>query len=311
MNFASIDLGTNSTRLLIANFSGTTINPVLRDMHITRLGKNIASKGFIEFQSQEKTLEVLSGYMRQMRKYDVRFFKAVGTAALRAAKNQEAFLLKVAETTGLSIEIISAEQEAFYSFKGAVQDLKGSHFYKGGRIVLIDLGGGSSEFISGYAQRHDRVFKSIGIGSVILTEMFLSSDPPSEMELTDLKRSVKKHLEKNLNIFHNFKDFTLVGVAGTVATLASIKNHLQKYDRDKIHHSVLNYEEIFDIYKRLISVDLSARKKIVGLEDKRADIIIAGAAMILEVMRFLKKEKIIVSESDILDGIIYSLAKIC
>ena len=310
MDFAAIDLCTNSTRLLIANFSGTSIIPVLREMHITRLGKNIASNGFIGLDGQEKTLEVLSSYMEKIKKYDVGLLKAVGTAALRNAKNKKEFLLKAMKNTGLDIEIISARQEASYSFKGAECDLKDSPLYAGERIVLADLGGGSSEFISGYPGKNDKVFKSIHLGCVTLTEMFLRADPPAEKEIIDLREHVRAHVEKDLKIFLRDTNFILVGVAGTVAAIASMKKNLIKYDRDKIHHSVLKFEDISDICNRLIEVDLSERKKIIGLEKKRADIIIAGCMMLLEVMMFFEKEKIIVSESDILDGIIYSLAKI-
>jgi exopolyphosphatase / guanosine-5'-triphosphate,3'-diphosphate pyrophosphatase len=310
MKFAAIDLGTNSTRLLIANFSGTKILPIVREMHITRLGKNIASKGFIGLDGQKKTCKVLSSYMEKIRKNDVGLFKAVGTAALRDAKNKKEFLLKAREDIGLDIEIISARQEACYSFKGAVCDLKDSPLYTGKRIVLADLGGGSSEFIGGYADQDDKVFKSIGLGCVTLTEMFLRTDPPAQKEIIELREHVRAHVERDLKIFLNDSNFTLVGVAGTVAAIASMQKNLMEYDRDRIHHSVLKYEDVSDICNRLIKVDLSERKRIIGLEKKRADIIIAGTLMLLEVMKFFQKEKIIVSESDILDGIIYSLAKI-
>lgn len=310
MRFASIDLGTNSTRLLIADVEGRRIRPLVREMHITRLGRNLSAKKIIGAESRQETIHVLSAYMEKIRKHDVGLIKAVGTAALRKAKNKDAFLALVSEKTGLQVDIISSQEEARYSFKGASADLGSCPLYHGQKVLLMDIGGGSSELIGGHAHMRDLFFQSLDMGCVTLTEAFFRSDPPKEEEVCRLGTHIRKTLARHLDARKAKEDFLLIGVAGTVAAIASMQKGLAQYDREQIHHSVLTRKNIQVICEKLITSSLEERKKIPGLEEKRADIIAAGTVLLLELMRFFQREKILVSESDILDGIVYSIAKI-
>ncbi|MBC7334277.1 MAG: exopolyphosphatase, partial [Actinobacteria bacterium] len=232
----------------------------------------------------------------------------IGTSALRQAGNKDWFLHYIYQKLGVEIEVVTGYKEAWLSFSGVVKDIGVGSLEN---ILVLDIGGGSTEFILGNRSLEIALIKSIDIGCVNLTEKFLKSDPPSREELTIVRSFIKGSLENVTGEINRQKYVKLVGVAGTVTTICAIDLGLEKYDSEKIHHHVLGIKNIRSIYDNLCRLNLARRKEIVGLEPRRADIIVAGTAILLEIMELLGRREVLVSERDILDGIIYSLVDFC
>ncbi len=302
MNLAAIDIGTNSVRLLISQRAQGKFKTLIRDMNITRIGENLSKENIISPVAAERTLDTLRQFKGVLEQYKVRKYRAVGTNALRKAENSAWFRDLAREMLGLDIEIISGETEANLSFIGATRGLdikKGKAcILEKQKILVIDIGGGSTEFIIGRPAEPEKIL-SIETGSVALTEAH-GEDTEKMME------TLQKKLEQELHDFNTDVPMILMGLAGTITTLAAIDLELEKYDRDKIHHHKLAADNINKIYKRLKKMDLDQRKKVKGLDPGRADIIVAGTIILFYVLNFFRQDYIIVSENDLLDGIIYS-----
>lgn len=313
MNLSSIDIGTNSVRLLIADCNNFPIKTLVRKTEITRIGKNLETTGKISAISAGKTLKVLSKYYSLIKKMEVKKYKAVGTSALRRAKNKDWFLNYIYESLGMKIEIVTGKMEAELSFSGAVKYLDTNVIMdrcnknKLFNILVLDIGGGSSEFILGRNNLEIIFKKSTDIGCVGVTEKFINSDPPGKKELSNMNIFIKNRLKNILNEIKEYNFLFIIGLAGTITTLAAVDLGLKEYKSEKIHNHVLDLKKITKIYSHLCSLNMEDRKNIAGLEPKRADIIIGGTAIVMEIMKSLRKSSIIVSEKDILDGIIYSL----
>ncbi|MCL4386038.1 MAG: Ppx/GppA family phosphatase [Cyanobacteria bacterium] len=308
MNLASIDVGTNSTRLLITSFNNGIFTPLIREMEITRLGKGIKDNGDILKENADATIKTLKKYKHLIDELKVEKYKAIGTSVLRRASNSSFFIDKTFQETGLKINVISGIEEASLSFNGAVKSLISVKRIKvPKKVLVVDIGGGSSEFIFGDTDFNILRLKSIDIGCVRVTEDFLHSDPPLQSEIELLNNFIKKRLANTLEDFNKDDDFIILGLAGTFSSLASISIKLKKYKMEKLNYLPLKLKKINIIFNNLCKLNLNERKKVTGLDPKRADIIIGGIAIAKEIINYFKKEKIIVSENDILDGIIYSL----
>jgi exopolyphosphatase / guanosine-5'-triphosphate,3'-diphosphate pyrophosphatase len=304
MKIAAIDTGTNSTRLLISEYYKSCFNTLVREMEITRIGRNLGITGEIDKYSAKAALKVLRKYKKLLDNYSVDTYRAVGTSALRKAGNSKWFVKYIYENTGINIEIITGREEAFLSFYGAARLIDPQK-----KILVIDIGGGSTEFILGNRKLELEIVKSLDIGCVNLSEGFIKRDKPGHRELEIMNYFIGNSIRDTIKLIGGANDIDVVGVGGTLTALASIDLGLEKYDSAKIHHHRLTEDKISDIFEMLCSKSVDSRKKVTGLEPKRADIILGGTAIILETMRQLKKDFIIVSEKDILDGIIYTIAE--
>jgi len=315
MKLAAIDIGTNSTRLLISACEkkpGSTykLKALAREMKITRIGKNLDKTGLISKHFAEETMEVLASYLKKIKGEGVESFRVVGTSALRKAKNTTWFVKLVDEKLGINVEVIAGIEEARLSFYGALRGAEIlSHQTDLKNILVIDIGGGSTEFILGSHEGKIILVQSIDLGCVNLTERFIknSAGKPGNQELTELNEFISTRLIDIVNKIKKLRFSILVGLAGTISTLAAVDLELLAYSRNKIHHHILPEQKIRQIYGIFCSVNLEERKKIAGLDPKRADIIISGTAILLQIMNTLDVEKLLVSEDDILDGIVYSL----
>ena len=324
MKLAAIDIGTNSTRLLIAGCEKKTsstykLTTLAREMEITRIGKNLDKTGLISKHSAEETIEVLASYLKKIKDGGVESFKVVGTSALRKAKNTTWFKKLVNAKLSINVEVITGIEEARLSFYGALRgaDINKlskklgilSHQTDLKNILVIDIGGGSTEFILGNHEDKIILVQSIDLGCVNLTERFIknSTAKPGNQELTELNEFISTRLIDLVNKIKKQGFSILIGLAGTISTLAAVDSELKVYSKNKIHHHILAEQKVKQIYGLFCSVNLEERKKIAGLDPKRADIIISGTAILLQIMNMLDVEKLLVSEDDILDGIVYSL----
>ena len=311
MKLASIDIGTNSTRLLITDYQNNKFIPLERKMKITRLGKNLDENNMIGKDSASKTVKVLSDYQRLIEDYDVKKFRVVGTSAVRKASNSDWFISCVYKHLGMKIDVVSGKEEARLSFYGAARDMDLNYpDYKAelnGKILVVDIGGGSSEFILGDCNYSLQLVESLNLGCVSLTEKFIGSSMPDTNSLSQMQQYVVNKLEETTGKINRYEPKFMIGVAGTITTLAAIDLKLAVYNSEKIHRHIISLKKIENIYKNLCRLDLKGRKKVAGLHPGRADVIIGGTAIVLGVLKLLDIKDILVSERDILDGIIYTL----
>ena len=302
MRVAAIDVGTNSTRLLVAEESPDGFRPIDRRMTITRLGEGVDRRRALAPEALERTLAVVADYAAACGEYSVERLRVTGTSAVRDARNRDLFFEGVRTLTGALPEMLSGEAEARATFQGAVSDLAGSE-----PILLVDIGGGSTELISG--RREPEALVSLEIGCVRLFEKHLHSDPPTGEELTALRDEVGAALApaaEQLDVPHGAR---LVGVAGTVTQLATLKAGIPVYDPDVTHHAVLSHGDVRQLARRLETLPYEKRSRVKGLEPGRVDVIVAGAEILLRVMETFDAAEVLVSEKDILDGLVLELIK--
>jgi len=298
---AAIDCGTNSTRLLVADATG---RPLERLMRITRLGQGVDSTGRLDAGAIERCLTVLREFRDVMDGFEVQRGRLAATSAARDAENGAEFLSAAGEVTGLVPELLAGTEEGRLSLAGAVADLGRT----GGPILILDIGGGSTELVTGSGPDDpDLAAMSLQLGCVRLSERFLHSDPPTPEELARAESEVSAQLDAAIAAHPQFLDsHRLVGLAGTVTTLASLNLGLADYDRDRTHHAVLTAAEARGWYRTLAGEDRAARLERAGMVPGREDVIVGGAMILAAVMDRFSFDECLVSEADILDGLVAS-----
>ncbi len=296
---AAIDCGTNSVRLLVVDGDGATLE---RRMTITRLGEGVDATGRLLPEAIERTLEVLGRYRELMDQHGVSSFRAIATSAARDAANAGELFEPAHALLGQDLEVITGDEEAGFSFSGATAGLSPEQ----GPFLMIDIGGGSTEFAFGTEGCEASI--SLDMGSVRLTERFLEHDPPWAEELTAAISVAETHLD---DMFLAIPDVggagTVLGVAGTITTVAAVEIGLAVYDRQVIHHFVLTREAVEDVFRTLATEPLADRVHNPGLPPERAPVIVGGLCVLVAIMRRLGLDELVVSESDILDGVVASL----
>jgi len=275
-----------------------------RQMKITRLGQGLDQGGELSNQAMSRVIDVLKDFRRSLDKHEVSEVRMVATSAARDASNSEDFFNKVESILGVRPELLTGEEEGRLSFQGAIAELDPSQ----GPFLILDIGGGSTEFVFG-SEKAENVYSS-QIGCVRLTEEFFENDPPLPEELHACLSVVGGHVDDALREIPNIGDeVTLVGLAGTVSCIAAIEIGLEKYDREKIHHFHLSKDAVEDVFRTLATENKLERMSNPGLEEDRADVIVAGTAILVKVMRQLQLTECLVSESDIMDGILHSMLR--
>lgn len=291
---AAIDIGTNSTRLLIARCEQDGIFPVYTQLETTRIGQGVGATGYISSLALSRTLKCLEVYMEKCRQYKVQKVRIVATSAVRDALNKKEVAQKIYDISGIEPEILSGEKEAKLSYLGAIADFEPQSTER--QKVVLDIGGGSTELI--YSQGKVVKAKSVNLGAVRLFE-----NPDL---LKDMSKMLYQLIPENL-VQNSF----LIGVGGTVTSLVAIKLGLEKYDPNLVHGSLLSLEDVKNIGKMLKSLSLTERQKVKGLQPERADIIPFGIMILEKVMELLKAPEIRVSEKDILYGMLKTLDGEC
>ncbi len=309
---AAIDCGTNSIRLLIADLSDGKLRDVHRETRIVRLGQGVDATGEFAPDALARTRAALTDYAVLLSAHDVERVRMVATSAARDVANRDVFFAMTAEVLaavvpGAVAQVISGEQEAELSFRGAVGELDSA----GAPFVVVDLGGGSTEIVLG----SDSVTASYSadIGCVRLTERCLHSDPPTPEEVEAARRVVHERLEVALGVVPVEGARTWVGLAGTMTTLSALAHNMTTYDAAAIHLSRVGGADLSGVCDRLIAMTRSQRAALAPMHEGRADVIGGGAIVVQELARELRNragiDELTVSEHDILDGIALSIAR--
>ena len=291
---ASIDLGSNSTRLLIADITNGTITTIYKEHQVTRMADKLSETKIISKEAIKRVLKVLSGYFKTINKNNIENIQIVGTAALRDATNSEEITQLIEKKFGFEVDIVSGEEEGVLTSVGVLNSLGSLE-----NFLIIDIGGRSTEFI----YYHDKkiISKSLNIGVVSLSELFFNELPPSEKSLLSAREFIKSNLfESNI-----FVGRMLVGVAGTFTSLASIFLEQSKFNEKEIHLTELKSKDVFKINEELLRLnEPQIITKYKGLDPKRAKTIQAGILLAKEIISKYNVNSIKVSNSDILEGLI-------
>lgn len=307
MLVAAIDVGSNTIRMLIGEVQDNILSRIHSDRAITRLAKGIEETGNLGEENMNKSISVLKDFSRSIKSYGATCVTAVGTSALREAKNNRSFIDSVFHETGIRIEIISGVKEAEFTAKGillgARENIESS--------LIIDIGGGSTEWIIQGVSPHESLFSgSLPIGAVKLFERFMKEeDPPSPFEISLINREIDSQLLplRNEVLEHSLSIPRLIGTGGTITTLASIDLGLKEYNHDRVHMHIIPVKRLYQLRDSLLPLPLRNRKEINGLEPGRADLIIPGILLTIRFVELFGFSEIIVSDYGLLEGLLKSM----
>lgn len=311
---AAVDCGTNSIRLLICEVQEDgQIRDIVRTMEIVRLGQGVDATGEFAAEALERTRVALEGYVQQMKFENVKRVRMVATSATRDVKNQREFFDMTVQLLGqiqqgAQAEAITGEEEALLSFKGAVTDLASQK----GPFCVIDLGGGSTEFVVGTAEGEILGAHSAQMGCVRLTERIMRTDPPTEAEIEIATDYVEQRMQEVEKIVPISDAQTFVGCAGTFTTLSALAQGLERYDADAIHGSELRFDALRVLTRQLMDVPSDVRALNPVIHPGRADVIGGGSVAVEGIIRMIERnsdaKSFFISEKDILDGIVAGIA---
>ena len=310
MRIAAIDLGTNTARLLVADYAGEEkFTPVFRKEVITRLGERFSSRRILSSEAMQRTLEALKFFKKSITECATDKILAVATSVVRDAHNGADFIGQVREQTGIEIVTISGETEALLACRGALLTVDVDY----DQAFILDIGGGSTEFILTQRTAVLRV-ESIDLGVVHLTDKHLHHNPPQEEELVTIERiiatkiqNVKKQFQTaSLYPFSCDHRIILIGIAGTPTTLAALDLQLAQYDREKVTNHLIEIKRIREIFQKLIAMTAEKRLSLPGLQKGREDLIIPGILITMGVMDIFEFSTLRVIDSGILEGLALS-----
>ncbi|MCX4990426.1 MULTISPECIES: Ppx/GppA phosphatase family protein [unclassified Streptomyces] len=309
---AAVDCGTNSIRLLVADADPRTGELVELDrrMIIVRLGQGVDRTGRLAPEALERTFAACREYAAVVKEHGAERLRFVATSASRDAENRDEFVRGVLDILGVEPEVITGDQEAEFSFTGATKELTGRDDLAKPYLV-VDIGGGSTEFVVG-ADRVDAA-RSVDIGCVRMTERHLVhdgavTDPPTAEQIAAMRADIEAALDLAGETVPLREARTLVGLAGSVTTIAAIALGLDAYDSARIHHSRVSVDRVREITEWLLRSTHAERAAVPSMHPGRVDVIAAGALVLLSIMERTGAREVVVSEHDILDGIAWSVA---
>jgi len=297
MRVAAIDIGTNSIRLLKAEIIDGKLISGDKALDMTRIGEGVNETGMLSEAGMKRSVKALAAFAQEAQAWGAKHIFALATSAVRDAKNREVFLKRVKEVCGLEIEVISGEQEAKIGFVGVLAGLTNLE----GQLLVIDVGGGSTELIVGDALGIQFAY-SANVGAVRMTGKHITTDPISNIECENVKVDIAKITSEVLMELKKYNITKAIGIGGTATTLGAMKLEMETYDRFVIQNSSITNKEIKKINKSLEALSVEERKKIKGLQPKRADIILAGSMVVEHVLENLELEEMYISDFDNLEG---------
>jgi exopolyphosphatase / guanosine-5'-triphosphate,3'-diphosphate pyrophosphatase len=303
---AAVDCGTNTIKLLVAAIDpeAGTEQSLVRELRIVRLGEGVDRTGRLSEQALRRVFAATEEYARIVGEHRVDALRFVATSAVRDADNAQAFVDGIRQRIGVDPEVASGDEEAQLTFDGATRTLAEA----AGPLAVVDIGGGSTELVVGVSGRVDAA-RSLDIGSVRVTERLMPSDPPTTAE----REAALAFVDEALDTLPSYgvrlgEARTLVGVAGTVTTVAAVLLGLTEWDRDRVHHATFEVDAVHELTERLLAMTAAQRQDL-GIPAGRADVIGAGAVILDRVLRRSGADELLVSDSDILDGIAWSVAR--
>ncbi len=299
---AAIDCGTNSIRLLIADIADGKLREVYRNMQIVRLGQGVDQNKAFHPDAIDRTLKAVADFSTEIARRGVSKIRFCATSATRDAANRDLFIDGVNSLLGIKPEVISGEEEAALSFFGATKELHQS----GAPYLVIDIGGGSTEFVFG-TEKVDFA-KSQNIGCVRMSERHFSSLPPSANEIANAQRDIDEAISEAAKLVPITEAQTLIAVAGTATTVAAAALGLNEYDRYSIHLSRVTAEKTHEVAQRFLHMNRQEIAALPYMHEGRVDVIAAGSLVLSRIMELSGAKEFVASESDILDGMAWSLA---
>lgn len=301
---AAVDIGTNSTRLLVADVDDGSVVDIARETRVTRLGEGVDERRRLLPVPIARTRNTLSDYRRSAEQLGAERTLAIATSAIRDAENGEAFLGEVEWSYGFATRLLSGDDEALLTHQGVTSERA-----LDAGTVIVDIGGGSTELIAGEpdgVRWHD----SLDIGSVRLTERFLHGDPPTADELAACAAAVQALFAERVPDEIREATATAIGVAGTITSIAALALGLEEYDREQVHGSHLTAAQLGEQLERLAAVPVAERRRLRPLDSERAPVIVAGAVIARETLSFFGLGELEISERDILDGAALAAAEL-
>ena len=301
MRVGAVDCGTNSIRLLVADVDGADKTDVHREMRVVRLGQGVDRTGELAAEALERTRVALVDYAATCRRLGVERVRMVATSATRDARNRAAFSAMVVDVLGVEPEVVSGDEEAALSFDGATRGLDPTS----GPFLVIDIGGGSTELVLGSTAVE--AARSVDVGCVRLTERHLAGDPPDAAQVAAAEADVDAALALAREVVPVERARTAVGLAGSVTTVAAVAMELPAYDATRTHLSRISAGQVADVTSRLLGMTREQRAALPVMHPGRVDVIGAGALVLATIVDRLGLPEVLVSESDILDGIAWSV----
>ena len=301
--YAAIDIGTVTCRMLVVDVGESGLHELTREYAITNLGEGVDATGELKPEAMERVVRAIDGFLAvrdslSTLDHPVVRTVAVATSAARDARNAADFAARLRER-GIELSVIPGSREAALSFSGASIDFSGE------RLMVVDVGGGSTEVVMGMGGAEPVCAHSFNVGCRRVTEKFLASDPPAPEELARARAWIREQMASWFAA--QAKEAAslerVVAVAGTATTVVSIRECMETYDSSRVHKARVSRQELLEVYERLAALPLSARKNVVGLDPKRAPVMVAGLLILLEVLDFAGIDAFTVSETDILHGI--------
>lgn len=301
--YAAIDIGTVTCRMLVVDVGESGFHELTREYAITNLGEGVDATGELKPEAMERVVRAIDGFLAvrdslSTSDHPVIRTVAVATSAARDARNAADFAARLRER-GIELSVIPGSREAALSFSGASIDFPGE------RLMVVDVGGGSTEVVMGTGGAEPSCAHSFNVGCRRVTEKFLASDPPALEELARARAWIREQMASWFA--DQAKEAAslerVVAVAGTATTVVSIRERMETYDSSRVHKARVSRQNLLEVYERLAALPLSERIQVVGLDPKRAPVMVAGLLILLEVLDFAGIDAFTVSETDILHGI--------
>lgn len=302
---AYIDIGTNSVRMMILNNMDMECMSAQKHMMTTRIGRGVSQTKRLSEAAMSETLEALKKFKALADDEGATDIRLIGTSALRDADNSDIFIKEVKDETGMTVEVISGDEEARLGFLGVSKGLS-SHIKSEDYILVVDIGGGSTELIVGKKGVIEYAV-SLDVGAVRLNDKFVTSDPVLLTEQQAVADFVRVTLKDALAAIESFDIKGVIGIGGTITTVGSMALEMVEYNRKRIHNYYVPLERVYDINKMLLSQKIENRKEVIGLQPKRADIIPYGMMILHQILLNLEIGGISISEYDNLEGLHFDI----
>lgn len=297
--FAAIDIGTNSMRLLLCEVEGEVIIKKEKELIITRIGKDVSNTGLISAKAMGKNIEALKYFKNKADKYGAEKILAIATSAVRDALNREEFVKSARSEAGIDVMVIQGKEEAELGIEGVMSEIGDNS----GNVLVIDIGGGSTELVLGNKQGIDYSI-SVNAGTVRMTEQFVKDNPICNDDIKNLKDKLSELFKEPYDYLSGKRIDKVIAIGGTAATVGAIYHNLSIYNAEIVHNTLVQRKFVSEIFNRLKAMTVHERYEVKGLQRERADVIPAGIFILEQLLENMNKNEVIISENDNLEGVI-------